>query len=152
MARKKAPAHKIIDRLPTEKEFWKLAKATGYAGLISRKCVPTALENSLFGVVAKIRNSVVGTGRVVGDGAVFYYIQDLMVMPEHQRQGIGSAILDGLMRIINETATSPCFISLFTSKGLKKLFTPYGFQGPETYLYGMSIGKGAGEMIGRNVD
>lgn len=144
--------HKIVDRLPTENEYWELAKATGYAKLISKDCVRTALENSLFGVVATDNDAVVGTGRVVGDSAVFYYIQDLMVMPKYQKRGIGSSILDGLMRYINENAKWPCYISLFTSKGLERLFTPYGFEGPETFLYGMSLGKAAKEVIRRTVD
>ena len=137
----KSQTHKIVDRLPTENEYWELAKATGYAKLISRDCVHTALKNSLFGVVALEDDKVVGTGRIVGDGGIFYYIQDLMVMPKYQKQGIGSAILDGLIQYINENAQWPCYISLFTSKGLKNFFSSYGFEGPEKFVYGMSVNK-----------
>ena len=34
-----------------------------------------------------------GVIRCVGDGASILYIQDLLVNPAHQRQGIGSALL-----------------------------------------------------------
>ena len=144
---KKPRTYKIVERLPTEQEYWKLAKATGYSKLIQKSCVSTALRNSLFGVVALDDEQVVGTGRIVGDGAIFFYIQDLMVSPKYQKQGIGRSLLDGLMQYINEHAQWPCFVSLFTSKGLARLFTPYGFQGPETFLYGMSVGKSVDEAI-----
>lgn len=131
----------VVGRLPSEKEYWDLATATGYAKLISRDCVKTALTNSLFGVVAIEDGKVVGTGRVVGDGAIFYYLQDIMVVPQYQKQGIGSAILDGLIQQINKNAKWPCYVGLFTSKGLENFFSAYGFQGPEKYLYGMSVNK-----------
>ena len=35
-------------------------------------------------------------GRVVGDGAVVCYIQDLIVIPQVQAQGIGSQIIQKL--------------------------------------------------------
>ena len=108
------------------------------------------MNNSLFGVVATVNDKVVGTGRIVGDGAIFYYIQDLMVMPKYQKRGMGSAILDALIVYINNNAQWPCYISLFTSKGLEKLFTPYGFEGSDTFLYGMSISKSSKQVIRRD--
>jgi len=36
---------------------------------------------------------LVGLVRVVGDGVTVAYIQDLLVHPTHQRQGIGRALL-----------------------------------------------------------
>ena len=147
---KKKLTYKIVERLPSVDEYWALAKATGYAKLIRKSCVKTALENTLFGVVAVGGDTVIGTGRIVGDGAIFYYLQDLMVLPAYQRKGIGSSILDGLMGYLNANAKWPCYVSLFTSEGLSNLFTPYGFEGPETFLYGMSVGKSPKAVLGRD--
>ncbi|MDO8673420.1 MAG: GNAT family N-acetyltransferase [Dehalococcoidia bacterium] len=33
--------------------------------------------------------------RVIGDGGLFYYIQDVIFIPEYQRQGIGTQLMDG---------------------------------------------------------
>lgn len=39
---------------------------------------------------------IVGTGRVVGDGAFYLFVVDLIVHPEQQHHGIGSRLLAGL--------------------------------------------------------
>ena len=44
-----------------------------------------------------IRDRLVGIVRVVGDGFSVIFIQDLLVYPECQRQGIGTALLKTIM-------------------------------------------------------
>ena len=39
-------------------------------------------------------------GRLVGDGAVICYIQDLMIHPDYQHYGIGSAIIEDLIEYV----------------------------------------------------
>lgn len=38
---------------------------------------------------------LLGMARVIGDGGLFYYIQDVIFIPEYQRQGIGTQLMDG---------------------------------------------------------
>ena len=42
-------------------------------------------------------NHLAGIIRVVGDGASVIFVQDLLVYPEYQRQGIGTALLKKIM-------------------------------------------------------
>jgi GNAT superfamily N-acetyltransferase len=106
--------------------------------------VPTALGNSLFGVIAKRGNKVIGCGRIIGDGAMFCYLQDIIVMPEHQNQGVGTAIVDALMGWIESTLPEKIYIGLFTGKELHSFYARYSFQGPEDFLYGMCTKKRTG--------
>lgn len=50
-------------------------------------------ENSLLIFAAYEYDRLVGLIRCVGDGETIVYIQDILVLPEYQRQGIGSALL-----------------------------------------------------------
>ena len=52
-----------------------------------------AIAGSLLTVVAYDDDMPVGMGRIVGDGAVICYIQDLIVIPEYQGTGVGQAIM-----------------------------------------------------------
>lgn len=53
-----------------------------------------ALEHSLFLISARDENGkLVGFLRAVGDGYSILYIQDIIVLPEYQRQGIGTQLL-----------------------------------------------------------
>ena len=52
-----------------------------------------AYKHSLKIYVAYLNEQLVGLIRVVGDGFSVVFVQDLLVYPENQRQGIGTALL-----------------------------------------------------------
>ena len=52
-----------------------------------------ALSHSLVIYLALDGDAVVGLIRLVGDGFSSVFVQDLIVLPSYQRQGIGSALM-----------------------------------------------------------
>ena len=52
-----------------------------------------ALSHSLAIYVALDGDAVVGLIRLIGDGFSSVFVQDLIVLPSYQRQGIGSALM-----------------------------------------------------------
>ncbi|MCK5564352.1 MAG: GNAT family N-acetyltransferase [Planctomycetes bacterium] len=86
-----------------------------------------ALSGTLFGVVAKIDGQAVAMGRIVGDGALCFSVQDLIVHPDYQRQGIGRRLMDELMLFIKTCARSKARITLFSAPGLQGFYDQYGF-------------------------
>jgi len=54
----------------------------------------------------------VGMGRAIGDGGLNFEIVDMAVLPEHQRLGLGDAILSFLLDRIREAAPVGAFVSL----------------------------------------
>ena len=52
-----------------------------------------ALSHSLAIYVALDGDAVVGLIRLVGDGSSSVFVQDLIVLPIYQRQGIGSVLM-----------------------------------------------------------
>ena len=52
-----------------------------------------ALSHSLAIYLALDGDAVVGLVRLVGDGFSSVFVQDLIVLPSYQRQGIGSALM-----------------------------------------------------------
>lgn len=61
-----------------------------------------ALNNSLYTLTAWDKNKLVGLTRVVGDGETIIYIQDILVLREYQRQGIGSKLLKAVLDKYNK--------------------------------------------------
>lgn len=51
------------------------------------------IENSLEVVTAWNNEELVGLIRVVGDGTTIIYIQDILILPQYKRKGIGSKLL-----------------------------------------------------------
>ena len=76
-----------------------LRKSVGWKEL-SREQAQKALENSLYILVAYEGEIPVGMGRIVGDGAVICYVQDLLISPDYRRQGIGGRILEKLKQYV----------------------------------------------------
>lgn len=73
-----------------------LRKAVNFKPL-SRAQAQKALDHSLYIVCAKMDDHVVGMGRLVGDGSVICYIQDLMIHPDYQHHGIGGMVIEELI-------------------------------------------------------
>lgn len=53
-----------------------------------------ALKHSLFVLAAFDGDRLVGLLRAVGDGHTIVFIQDILVLPTYQRQGIGRNLLE----------------------------------------------------------
>ncbi len=97
--------------------------------VLSREQAQKALENSLITVAAFCDGVPVGMGRVVGDGAVISYIQDLIVIPSVQGQGIGSTILKELISYVkNITAEgTEMMLCLMCAKGREEFYQKHDF-------------------------
>jgi GNAT superfamily N-acetyltransferase/uncharacterized glyoxalase superfamily protein PhnB len=129
----------IVERKPAADEILSLFDAVGWSNPANRHIAPIALANSLHGVVAVDGESVVGCGLVVGDAATFFYLKDIIVRPECQGQGIGTAIVEALMAYIRRTARSGALVGLFTPKHLANFYGRFGFLGPDERVNGMCL-------------
>ncbi|MBF6339770.1 GNAT family N-acetyltransferase [Nocardia abscessus] len=77
-------------------EYLALRGAAGWH-LPSPSHSAAALEASLAGVVAvSADRRTVGMARVIGDGALYALLVDVVVAPDHQHQGIGSTMVTRL--------------------------------------------------------
>lgn len=89
-----------------------------------------AIENCLYIVKAVDEaGTVCGMGRLVGDGAVIVYIQDLIVLPGAQGMGIGSMLISALMdyaKKLQEEGTT-MMLCLMCAKGREPFYEKHGF-------------------------
>lgn len=124
----------IESRLPSLEEFTELIQAVGWERYTNMEVLAAALAGSLFGVVAVHEGRIIGTGRILGDGARHFTLNDIMVHPDFQRRGVGTAIVDALMDYLNEHAPRKAYIHLFTEKAKAPFYERYGFGTPFTGL------------------
>lgn len=117
--------------------YLKLREQVGWVKLSDRQA-SMAVNNCLYNVCAYVDGIPVGMGRVVGDGAVISYIQDLVVIPGVQGSGIGSMILDALKNYVSDI-TEPgtrMMLCLMCAKGREDFYLKHGFTARPTDTLG----------------
>jgi len=110
---------RIVERLPTLEEYLVIVKSVNWSN--DPAVIPAALRGSLFAAVAVEASDstdarAVGMLRIVGDGALAYYIQDVAVMPPYQNRRVGSALMETAMKWLRANAGKGAFVGLFTHK------------------------------------
>lgn len=86
----------IVDSaIPSAKEFNNLREQVGWR-LLGLDATELALYNSLVCCSARVKGEFVGFGRFVGDGVMYFYLQDVMIHPDFQNEGIGKQVMENL--------------------------------------------------------
>lgn len=96
---------------------------------LSKEQAKKALENSLITICAVKGDEPIGMARMVGDGAVICYVQDLIIIPEAQGQGIGSMLLEYIKKYA-ESLVEPgtqMMLDLMCAKGRESFYEKHGF-------------------------
>ena len=137
-ARERAQGIAYVKRLPAIEEYRKLSDAVGWTNFTNLDAVSKSLPQSLFSIVAEKEGELVGMTRVGGDGAIFFYIMDVAVMPDMQGMGIGTALMNAAIEFIHQSGAEHALTYLFTGARRTSFYQRFGFEGPETWLYGMS--------------
>jgi len=88
-----------------------------------------ALERTLFSVAALSGGEIVGMGRLVGDGVLIWYIQDVIVVPERRGAGVGSEIVRRLVEYAKAHSLpgTNVAIALMSAKDKEPFYEKLGF-------------------------
>lgn len=105
-----------------------LREAVGWKPL-TEKQAENAINGSLLTIVAYDKDKPIGMGRIVGDGAVICYIQDLIVIPEYQGVGVGNQIIESLIDYVKEMQLpgTQIMLDLMCAVGRESFYKKYGF-------------------------
>ena len=74
--------------------------------------------------------------RVVGDGGLVFYVQDVIVLPEFQGRGIGAQLMEKVMAYIEGHAHHNTIIGLMSAIGKEAFYERYGFVKRPAEKYG----------------
>jgi GNAT superfamily N-acetyltransferase len=127
-----------VEREPTVSEYRRLRRAVGWSE-VSDEGVAVGLENALYSVVVLHGKKPIGCGRVVGDGGIYFYVQDIIVLPKYQGLGLGRLIMDKVMDYLRRNAKQGAFIGLMAAKGVARLYERYGFEARPDDAPGMAM-------------
>lgn len=117
---------KIEERKITRKEYQFLRATTGWK-MFEDKVIEKALKNDLYSICIFDEDKIIGIGRVIGDGEIYFYIQDVIVHPEYQGKKVGKMIMESIEDFLQNNSNKNSFIGLMAAKGVKDLYKKYGY-------------------------
>jgi ribosomal protein S18 acetylase RimI-like enzyme len=128
-------------RRPTVDELRALHRSVGWEALPEDDdAVLRGIEASLFCAVVTLRGEPVACVRLVGDGAIYCYIQDLIVRPEFQGRGLGDLLMEEVWRHLQRYAERSTFVGLMTADGKAGFYERWGFAVRPPGRPGMALG------------
>ena len=119
-------------------EILHLYNSVGWCSYTNRpKMLEHAFANSLKIFSAHDDSKLVGIIRVVGDGCSIVFIQDILVLPEYQRRGIGRNLMETVLKTYQDvyqielaTDNTEKTVAFYKSCG----FLPYSEMGCEGFM------------------
>lgn len=105
-----------------------LRESVGWSNFGKEQAVK-AIDNSFYTVQAMDGSKTIGMGRVVGDG-MYLVVVDIAVIPDYQRKGIGTIIIQSIMKHIENSMSegSRVSIQLISEIGKEQFYIKQGFK------------------------
>ena len=116
-------------RAYNEADILRLYESVGWTAYTDHpEVLRKGFENSMLILTAYEGDQLLGIIGAVGDGYTVVFIQDILVFPEYQRKGIGSALLQAILdryshvrQIELATDNTPKTIAFYKSMGFREL-------------------------------
>ena len=130
MSADNSPAGYVIhEGYPSVDDYVKLRTESGLTPTNAAQAAG-AVKGSWYGCYAATADDpqrAVAMGRVIGDGAWYFVIADMTTLPEHQRKGLGDAILKRLLaKIKADSAPGNAYVTLMADEPGRRLYQKNG--------------------------
>ena len=113
---------------PTPSEYFVLRLKSGMNAR-ELAAAEIGLKNSLFAISIRNDGTLIGMGRLVGDGGCHVQVVDIAVDPDFQGQKLGSLIMKEIMAYVKSSLPPSCLVNLFADVSF--LYEKYGFAPPK---------------------
>lgn len=120
---------RLVDNILQAEDFVRLRIQAGFVK-IPVEHARKALQNGLMNVSAIYNGELVGMGRLVGDGAMYWYLQEIIILSQFQRKGIGTMIVNHLVDYVRENSVTGKFTTIggVSAKGKEPFYEKMGFE------------------------
>ncbi|MEP3890120.1 MAG: GNAT family N-acetyltransferase [Hellea sp.] len=112
--------------MPPPEAFKALRDSAGW-GDISITQAQQSLKNTRLGITAYNGETPIGMARLIGDGVLNVYIQDVVVAPQYQGQGVGKAVISTLISRMQNTLPEDCTVGLLAASGQEGFYSSFSF-------------------------
>jgi len=135
-----ANGYRMVDGPPDVHAYLLLRERSGLTPK-SEEQVRAAIDGAWCAchVVHVASAETVAMGRVIGDGGWYFHVIDMAVLPAHQRQGLGDAVLTRLLDTIRRDAPPGAYVNLLADPPGRRLYERHGFVETAPHSVGMAL-------------
>lgn len=123
------------DERPNAHEYRALRLLADW-GDISEATATRALASTAISLCVRHQTDLVGLGRVVGDGVLYFHISDVFVHPAARGTGLGHEILRRLLSRIRAMADPGATVSVLAAPGREPFYAKAGFTACPNAVFG----------------
>jgi ribosomal protein S18 acetylase RimI-like enzyme len=111
----------------TATQFLTLRESIGWTGKLHQ--IEKAIEKGLYNIIAKDEGRIIGMGRLVGDGIMYWYMQDVIILPQYQGKGIGKQMVERMLQYIQQNSMSgtTATVGLMAAQGKEPFYEKWDF-------------------------
>lgn len=117
----------VRDEAPTLEEYVALRPAAGLSPKTPEQGAPALANSWAWATVRDEAGELLAMGRVIGDGGWYFHVADMATQPDHQRKGLGRAVLQRLLDRIVEAAPPEPYVTLMGDEPGRRLYGSMGF-------------------------
>ncbi|KAI0185174.1 putative GNAT family N-acetyltransferase [Xylaria flabelliformis] len=132
----------LVEGYPSLEDYLHLRIAPGLTPKTEDQA-RAAISGSWYGVYVAEEaapTKAVAMGRIIGDGGWYFLVADMATLPEHQRKGLGNAILTKLLaRVKSHAAKGTAYVVLGADAPGRKLYGKHGFRDTMPSEMGMGL-------------
>lgn len=118
----------ILDNQLHTDDFIRLFASAGW-GELPQDLVETSLANSYATFSVKREDKVIAMARLLGDGAMSFFLKDFVVEPEYQGHGIGRVLMTHVEEYISKQLKPGWngYLQLVSAKGKETFYQKLGY-------------------------
>ncbi|MEL7312243.1 MAG: GNAT family N-acetyltransferase [Pseudomonadota bacterium] len=124
--------------VPKPQEFVDLRVAAGLSPN-TLAAAEIGLLGSWHAVCVRVDETLIGMGRIIGDGGCCFQVVDIAVHPDYQGRGLGYRIMEALMRYLRDNAPESAYVSLIADGDAHRLYSKFGFEFTAPASAGMAL-------------
>jgi predicted GNAT family N-acyltransferase len=116
----------LSESIPAPAQYIALRKAMGW-GEIDVATAERTLAAASFTVCLRRGEDLVGLARVMGDGALYFFLADLIVAREARGGGQGDRLMQAVVDYFHRAAKPGATITLVPMQGREGFYERFGF-------------------------
>ncbi len=114
------------EQMPTPVEWVELRIESTWE-IYNEEIFQESIKNTLYAITVYDQSTIIGMGRIIGDGQICFYLQDIIIKKAYRGKGIGKKIVCNLLSYIKIHAQHNAMIALMSSYGNESFYEQFGF-------------------------